>query len=306
MPYDPGISYRGDQYIFSALSGLGQDVSKAMDERKKIAQTGAYNDFIMQAARDRGQVTEDEYNRYLTASANQKTGIAAGHAAQIAADLHESLAKSQITENQAQAAAAQAHAGYFQGLTSNLGQDPMQGQVVYHPTTGEPIGIYGPSGQVQYFPAQATEKGNEPVITDSLKIDGREIPGIGTNRKTGQYVYYGDSGIIRDDKTGALGTRDTRGNFKPLSAQQITAMDMDPNNPLRQTTTPQEKSSWQKLFGGGNAPAAANGGSPNVSQTPPPAAAPAGKVRVISPQGVPGFVPAERVKDYLEAGYTQG
>jgi hypothetical protein len=66
-----------------------------MEERKKIAETGAYNDDLMQIAHSQGRVTEDEWTKYQKGSLAQKSGIATAHAASMAADF-----KRQKTEMQ--------------------------------------------------------------------------------------------------------------------------------------------------------------------------------------------------------------
>lgn len=205
MAYAPGIAYHGDQYLYQAISGLGDDFSKALEERRKIEQTDAYNDMIMQAARQRGEVSEDDLNKYLQASHSQKTGIAAAHAANIAEDWKRKLQLTQIAENQAQTAAANAHAEAYRQQAQNRGmgftpqvttlndpatgkqfsvysrgpnqvdltpgsQDgghPMAGQTVYHPETDEAIGMYDNNGNPKYFPRQGTV---DPVKAEMAKM----------------------------------------------------------------------------------------------------------------------------------------
>jgi hypothetical protein len=85
--YDPGISYHGDKFIYDAISSLGQDAVKAIQEREQMKKTGAYNDWIMNLAHQQGRVSEEDWNKYQAGSLTQKSGMATAHAANMADDL---------------------------------------------------------------------------------------------------------------------------------------------------------------------------------------------------------------------------
>ncbi|MFZ3377039.1 MAG: hypothetical protein WA183_15940 [Chthoniobacterales bacterium] len=125
MAYDPHEQFRGDQFFYSAITGAGQDIAKAAakaaDERERIAKTGAYNDTVMQIAHQNGRVSDDEWNKYQASSLSQKSGIATGHAADMAAEIDRQLKQSQMAKDQAETAAAQQHAALLKAQTEGTG-----------------------------------------------------------------------------------------------------------------------------------------------------------------------------------------
>jgi hypothetical protein len=259
MGYEPGVVNRSGEIFANAISGTIDDLEKLRREREQMAKEDQYNDMVVSHAYQNGQVSEDELNKYNAMSHSKKTGFAAGIAANIVSDWKQQSQQTEIAQRQAQTQLAQAQLNQ----TGPFAPDP--DQVAIQRAQAAHL-----AAQTQLAQAQAQNLqsgGDEPVVTDPLKINDKDIPGIGVNRKTGQYVYFGESGIERDPKTGALGTRDTKGNFKPMSAQQITGMAMDPNNPVQQspTSTP-TPGILQRMFGGGGSASPAPSATP--SQTP--------------------------------------
>lgn len=91
MPYAPQTEYRGDQYAFQAISGLGRTVGGALEEWKKkhdeIAKGLGESDTIVNRALQSGTMSPEDYTKYIGSSASQKEGIAAGIAKNQALDI---------------------------------------------------------------------------------------------------------------------------------------------------------------------------------------------------------------------------
>ena len=128
--YDPHVNYVGDRYWFDAINSLGQDAAKVMDERKKIAQTGAYNDWIMQEAYNQGRVTEDEWNKYQQGSSAQKSGMATGHAATMAADLQQQSADTQRALANEHIAASQQERNFVPSWDAQAAAEATGGKII--------------------------------------------------------------------------------------------------------------------------------------------------------------------------------
>lgn len=231
--YSPGVDYHGDKYLFDAIGGLGEDFANVMNERKKIEQTDSYNDQVMQAARVRGDVSEEDYNKYLSASHSAKTGIAAGHAAAIAQDWQQKNQSSELALRGLQQQQLQKGLELFGQPIYGNEPAPVQvpspntpGGTDYYRPPPKQIGIYGQGGVPHALPQDESATGNEPLKVDPFMdpATGKPVAGMGLVRKTGQIGYFHPSGLEKDPTSGALGIRDTRGNFKPLTTQQITAM----------------------------------------------------------------------------------
>lgn len=106
--YNPGITYHGDNYIYSGLNSFGANVGQALQESMKkqdeLRKQTAYNDAIIAHAAQNKLIGPDELDKYQRASLTQKTGIAAGYAANIAADLARQNAQASNLLSAAQAA----------------------------------------------------------------------------------------------------------------------------------------------------------------------------------------------------------
>lgn len=92
MPYDPGISYHGDQYIAAGISKLGDVFSGAIDKTEDLRKRAALNDAVVSHALNNGRITQEEYNKYVEAAWGKKEGIANG----IMANMHDDWQRQQF------------------------------------------------------------------------------------------------------------------------------------------------------------------------------------------------------------------
>lgn len=127
--------------------------------------------------------------------------------------------------------------GYSQGLMANMASDLQQQKAQQDASSlknnqdYQRAMIQEAQAHGRYFDKQAQDTGSlDPVVTDPLVVDGKPIPGIGTNRKTGQYVYFGQnqgqvggSLITFDEKTGVPGYKDQKGTWKPIKVEDVQA-----------------------------------------------------------------------------------
>jgi hypothetical protein len=335
MPFTVNVGpYQGGNYLFEGLSGLGKSVGSAIqtahseleDQQKKEA----YNDAIVNHALQNKQITLEDYTKYRKMGDNQKTGFAAGLAANFMEDFRNEQLKA-MQESRAASAELrrqQADALSFEPSEENKALARSMGNELIQTAPGKwQVVPYGGSGQ-------------DEVQTDPLKVGDKVIPGIGVNRKTGQYVYFPqDVGngvkIEVDPQTGTPFYRDIKGNPHPLTGQQIMAGQIMPNQPGAATAQPQQQgggmldSIINGIFNsvGGVSPFDSSGSgqpSPTPAQTPdaqapiaaatgnevtapaPVVAQPSGqKVKVKSPDGRVGLIPAEQLPAALTKGYTQ-
>jgi hypothetical protein len=88
MPYDPGISYHGDRYIYQGLSDLGGGISEGIDAFTKKHQEITIADEVMQQLAQTPDPSDPEgkrtvvdpktYERFLAAKGNQRAAVAEG------------------------------------------------------------------------------------------------------------------------------------------------------------------------------------------------------------------------------------
>lgn len=223
MPYDPRIQYHGDQYLYQGITSASEDIAKnatkALADYEKAKQQQRVGDMTMELgsktinpATGEPYISTDELNKYTRGSHAQRQDFVTAKMGLFAQQLLDQKAADEHN-------VAQAHAAYYNAATGKPG-DLEAHQAIEDEYRNRAL-------QQQWDIANLKNNSvgdNNPVITDPLKINDKEIPGIGVNRKTGAYVYFGESGMERDPNTGALGIRDTRGNFKPITAEQTNAM----------------------------------------------------------------------------------
>jgi hypothetical protein len=223
VPYDPRIQYHGDQYLYQGITSASEDIAKnatkALADYEKAKQQQRVGDMTMELgsktinpATGEPYISTDELNKYTRGNHAQKQDFVTAKMGLFAQQLLDQKAADEHN-------VAQAHAAYYNAATVKPG-DLEAHQAIEDEYRNRAL-------QQQWDIVNLKNNGgedNNPVITDPLKINDKEIPGIGVNRKTGQYVYFGESAMERDPKTGALGVRDTRGNFKPITAEQTNAM----------------------------------------------------------------------------------
>lgn len=174
MPYAPGVAYRGDQYLFQGIAGLGKDVGQGLqqgiDEAEKLRKQAALNDTMVQHALDTGRMSIDDYNKYTQASWTKKQGIANG----VMANIHDDWQRAQFAAEERDkrlqrelslTIAQMAHAPSKMAFQPIYGQAPEQdpayadrglgdmtpsGEPVS--TQGPQLGVYGETGTPHFFP----------------------------------------------------------------------------------------------------------------------------------------------------------
>lgn len=82
MPYNPGISYRGDQYIAQGISSLGQNVGQSIfkikEDLDKAKEDKAADDILFGLAQQQNMLNPEEQARYLSGDTKERNGIIAG------------------------------------------------------------------------------------------------------------------------------------------------------------------------------------------------------------------------------------
>ena len=110
MPYNPGISYHGDQYIYGGLQNLGEGVQKLFQERAKEQEELAADQAIVELGRTMKNpvtgeplMTTDMEHQWATGNAKQKAGIAQGITRTFALGMQAQQASALQEQRQAQA-----------------------------------------------------------------------------------------------------------------------------------------------------------------------------------------------------------
>jgi hypothetical protein len=279
MPFTVSPSaYQGGNFLFGGLSSLGKGVGDAIQEAQNQNKMESYNDSIVQHAYQNGQITLEDLTKYRQMSHTSKTGYAAGLAANFVEDMKREQLAAAREERQAQAQLHQQQAAAF-----NF--QPTEETKALARATGNELLQTGPG---KWAPVPYSGSGQDEVVTDPLKINGNVIPGIGVNRKTGQYVYFGGLGgggmdnTEIDPVTHAPFYRDPKGNKHFLTGQQVMAGQMLPQSDATPTPAPAGGMTMQDIWDaigsiGATSPADVQGGaSPTPAPTAtPPAAVPA-------------------------------
>jgi len=324
MPFNSGgQSYQGGSFLFQGLASAGKSVADAMEELNKDRKLDSYNDLVIQHAYQAGQIGLEDYNKYIGSSRTQKTGIAAG----IAANFVEDVKRQQLdAAKEAQTALAEERSQ----RAATFNWTPDEAAKAAAEATGNKLVQVGP-GKVAVVPYGGS--GQDQVVTDPLTISGQTIPGIGVNRKTGQYVYFGglqQGGGVQvhvDPKTNLPYYLDERGKPHFLTTQQVMAGNMLPQqggtpppaqgggvgseiNRILQSIFPSGMTGPFKSASPTPAPSAAPAGGESLPvETPAPAAAvapmPAAKVKVKSPDGKLYYLPVSQLDAALRQGYTR-
>lgn len=348
MPFNSGgQTYQGGNFLFQGLASAGQGVGKgvadALDKIDQNRKLDSYNDEVVQHSFNAGQISHEDYDKYLGSSRTQKTGIAAGIAANFIEDVKREQLNSLQEQRQAQAEETRQKAAAFNFTPQivNLPSSFDQQGVPYAQPVNPSDQVLRPGVQMiekrkgVWEPADAGGSGQDPVVTDPVVINGVTIPGIGSNRKTGQYLYYGtgSQNVQIDEKTGLPFWVDRKGDRHFLSTQQVMAGNMMPST--SGTPPPAAPSGGgindilNNIFGafGGTW----DGGGPPPTATPAPSAAPApsgaeslpaatpapagaspaavapmpaAKVKVKSPDGKKiGYIPAAQLEAAVRQGY---
>jgi hypothetical protein len=226
-------SYQGGNFLFSGLSSAGQGIGEAIQKAQEQSKLESYNDSIVQHAYQSGQLDLEDLTKYRQMGHTQKTGYAASLAANFAEDMKRQQLAAAQEERAAQAQLRQQQAAAFNFT-------PPSDAFASAEATGNKLIQTGPG---KYTLTPYGGGGQDEVQTDPLKVGGKVIPGIGVNRKTGQYVYFpqdigGGVKIEVEPRTGVPFYRDLKGNPKPLTGQQIMSGQMLPADPSTQAPAP--------------------------------------------------------------------
>jgi hypothetical protein len=233
MPFTVNVGpYQGGNFLFQGMNNLGEGIGKGIQQYQQAQQDEAADQILFKYAVQQGALNTDEQASFLNGSRSQKNGIIAGVVRQFALE----QAKQEMQAKQMQLAAQEEQRRSMADLRAQQAAAfsfaPSDEQKALARATGNEIIQTGP-GKWQVVPYGGNDSGQEAVITDPLTINGKTIPGIGVNRKTGQYVYFGgmQGGGVQievDPRTGVPFYRDAKGNPKPISGPQIMGGQMLP------------------------------------------------------------------------------
>jgi hypothetical protein len=273
MPFAPAVNYRGDQYIYSGIMGAANTISDSLSrtllQLEQAKRENAFGDTVIQKL---AQVQSPTGQPYVPADLLLK--YEQGNRSTKMGIVQGALANAHFdAERQTAQAVAAWHA-------AQANRAEAQANNLWSGGTDE-----GAVTPVQILPY------NDPVT-------GKSVEGIGIVKGGGNQFQVVRTGTdepqqFTDPSSGVIYRKTATGDWKALSASEIiggkiaaeksnsqatgnSTFNVTPNQP---TPTP----------------------TPTATPTPPP-----GKVRVISPQGQAGWIPAERLQDYITAGYRQG
>jgi hypothetical protein len=148
MPYAPGIEYRGDQYTFMGLQGLGQGIQKGVleavtradEQQKEMMVLNA----AMQQANQAGFASQDRLNEFHAGNLAKKREIASKAIGQMQWKLQQEKSEQEA----AQTAMFKAHAALFQQQAEPF--VPGQPTPIFDPNTGQVIGFQAQTSRGQY------------------------------------------------------------------------------------------------------------------------------------------------------------
>lgn len=170
MPYNPTIvPSPGLAPGINAISGAVQDWQRKQEKQQELM---GYNDSVVQHAYQNGLISPEELQKYQAASLTQKTGIAAGYAANMNADLQRQQAQQQqqmqvvrtLLQSQEVAQRAPLVAAQARSAAADADAAEHAGATYYDPNSGKPAGVYDANGRIQLF-GGADASGIRPEIT---------------------------------------------------------------------------------------------------------------------------------------------
>jgi hypothetical protein len=177
--------------LFQGLSNIGKDIGSAVqdvqskiDEQRKME---AYNDEVVKHALNSGQIALEDYAKYRDMSRTGKTGFAAGLAANFMEDFRKEQLDAMKEQRQASSESRLASAELRRQQANAFNFEPAEEMKQLARATNNELVQTGPG---KWSVVSYSGSGQDEVVTDPLKIGGKVIPGIGVNRKTGQYVYF--------------------------------------------------------------------------------------------------------------------
>lgn len=306
MPFNAGgQTYQGGTLLAQGIGGLGQSIGQGIfgqleEHRKKEALT----DQIMLQALQQGYATPEDWLKYSQSNGKGKQDFAM----RIASNFHDDARKRMELQNQqleAQNRLATAHANYFtsaaaDALSGGMGGAP-KGKI-----WSDELGGWATPAQADAARRRTTQGfiqqsyGLTPEqIFDSSQHEGGTVtidPTTGakkfTNDPKGDQIRIGgEKGVIMSVPEHEIYKRQLQmqgfqaGGGPPMGAAQVGGL--------------------EGVTGGGGVPAGPSTTVGGITTTRMVAPATGGTVRVRSPEGVTGTIPANRLQEAIQAGYTQ-
>lgn len=304
MPFTVNVgSYRGGDYLASGLSNLGQGIaggiSDVVGEQRKRERL---NDDIVRMGLMQGKIAPEEYVKYRDMNGKGKDVFVANVARGFADDFRQK----QQMDREAQAiklAHEQAQTGLLGAQTKNLASDTgftpqimslpepgtgrqisvltqsprsaqlvppatnAAGQPVFHPQSGEVIGIYGNKGEPRYFKEKKETEGDDFGKAQVDAIDA-EIAKHKVSIAQGQKTFHNPNAWF---------------DFAKPRADRIAELER-----AKAALAPPNESEQKPV---------------NADKNAPVNMAPQGKVLMRSPDGRVGLVPQEQSQSAVAQGY---
>jgi hypothetical protein len=230
MPYDPGVAYRGDQYLFQGISGLGQSlaggITEGIDKTEELRKKAALNDTVMQHALSTGRITQDDYNKYIEAGFNKKVGIANGVMSNIHDDWQRQQFAAEERDKQLQRdlqlrIAQMAHSGETYNPADLPGKGWGPGEPFAEANKAGGTLVQTSKGAWTFRPYPGDEGIDAPkILPVTSPTTGKPVPNMGMVDKTGAIVNFpsgtaGTSGVQLDPTENFY--FDSKGNPHELS-----------------------------------------------------------------------------------------
>jgi hypothetical protein len=264
MPYNPTIiPSQGLGPGINAISGLVEDWQKKQQEEQRLM---GYNDAIIQHAHAAGRISQEELNKYQSAkTVTQKTGIAAGYAANLHDDLQQQKLEQQKQMDFAQLANAIEVAKIHAAARGGAGGVPFEPKVypLTDPGTGQTFSVFsrGPH-QVDLTPgSQPGGIGAAPFKPDEATMQAMGEAGYTfapQSNKAGHWINTAGNKPDLDENGNPKFTPDgsayiAGGKVKPLTPEMRNARDAYNEQQKQAGNPPATKPGWfDSWFGGGS------------------------------------------------------
>jgi hypothetical protein len=275
MPFNPQATYIGGQLLAQGIGQAGQSIGQALQQYEEDKAKVGMADMVMEYAKNQpGAISPEALQRYHQANAKEKAYIAMGAQSNLAAMLTQQQREWQNRQ-------AAAHANYYLQAAEHQAAQ----------AAGGPGGA--PKGRIW-----SDELGGWATPDQADRAKRRSTQGylMQSYGLTPEQVFDSSqhkAGTVTIDATGAKKfTPDEKGDQIQIGGDKGVIMPRAEHEIYKRQLQ-------QNGFQVGGAPGAAGGAA-----APAAAAAGAGMVRVRSPQGVVGTIPANRLEAAQAAGYT--
>jgi hypothetical protein len=216
MPYDPGIQFRGDQYMAQAGQNIGDDLTKALTRYREDKKKAEFNQGIFDSLQGKTDATGKPFippeaiARWNSLNPDKQAGYLSSAGAAMQEDQKVKLAQMQIDAA---------------NKTS-----PFAGQKIYNDKGGE-VGVYDERGTPHYYPGGPAAGGDTAVHIQPYidPVTNQPVPGLGIVKGAGnQFQVVNTRGmgntsmqVEMDPATNVPFFRDAKGNPHPLTADQL-------------------------------------------------------------------------------------